>query len=49
MKVIFQTHIAGIYDLELFLPEQYPMEPPKVRFNTMIYHPNIVRLPIDVG
>lgn len=33
---------GGLYRLELFLPEQYPMEPPKVRFLTKIYHPNIV-------
>lgn len=32
---------GGRYRLELFLPEQYPMEPPKVRFLTKIYHPNI--------
>ena len=27
--------------MELFLPEEYPMAPPKVRFLTKIYHPNI--------
>lgn len=27
--------------MELFLPEEYPMSPPKVRFLTKIYHPNI--------
>ena len=26
---------------KLFLPEEYPMAPPKVRFLTKIYHPNI--------
>merc|ERR1711935_693220 len=31
----------GVFDLELFLPEKYPMEPPKVRFLTKIFHPNI--------
>merc|ERR1711930_46990 len=31
----------GTYQLELFPPEGYPMEPPKVRFLTKIYHPNI--------
>ncbi|KAK2198122.1 bifunctional Ubiquitin-conjugating enzyme E2/Ubiquitin-conjugating enzyme [Babesia duncani] len=35
---------GGTYILELFLPEQYPMEPPKVRFLTSIYHPNIDKL-----
>merc|ERR1712070_455543 len=35
---------GGIFKLELFLPEEYPMAPPKVRFLTKIYHPNIDRL-----
>eukprot|EP00418_Pyrodinium_bahamense_P067455 CAMPEP_0179085806 /NCGR_PEP_ID=MMETSP0796-20121207/38882_1 /TAXON_ID=73915 /ORGANISM="Pyrodinium bahamense, Strain pbaha01" /LENGTH=176 /DNA_ID=CAMNT_0020783253 /DNA_START=73 /DNA_END=602 /DNA_ORIENTATION=+ len=35
---------GGNYKLELFLPEGYPMEPPKVRFLTKIYHPNIDKL-----
>ncbi|AAS54611.1 AGR121Cp [Eremothecium gossypii ATCC 10895] len=34
----------GVFRLELFLPDEYPMEPPKVRFLTKIYHPNIDRL-----
>ncbi|XP_046840075.1 ubiquitin-conjugating enzyme E2 N-like [Xenia sp. Carnegie-2017] len=34
----------GCFKLELFLPEEYPMSPPKVRFNTKIYHPNIDKL-----
>lgn len=33
--------IGGSFKLELFLPEEYPMAPPKVRFLTKIYHPNI--------
>jgi len=35
---------GGCYKLELFLPEEYPMAPPKVRFLTKIYHPNIDKL-----
>ena len=35
---------GGVFKLELFLPEQYPMVPPKVRFLTRIYHPNIDKL-----
>ena len=34
---------GGAFKLELFLPEEYPMAPPKVRFLTKIYHPNIGR------
>ncbi|KAF6219612.1 hypothetical protein HO133_004081 [Letharia lupina] len=35
---------AGIFKLELFLPDDYPMTPPKIRFLTKIYHPNIDKL-----
>eukprot|EP00607_Mallomonas_marina_P005978 CAMPEP_0182427756 /NCGR_PEP_ID=MMETSP1167-20130531/19282_1 /TAXON_ID=2988 /ORGANISM="Mallomonas Sp, Strain CCMP3275" /LENGTH=145 /DNA_ID=CAMNT_0024610213 /DNA_START=137 /DNA_END=571 /DNA_ORIENTATION=+ len=35
---------GGMFRLELFLPGEYPMGPPKVRFLTKIYHPNIDRL-----
>lgn len=35
---------GGTFRLELFLPEEYPMAPPKVRFMTKIYHPNIDKL-----
>ena len=35
---------GGVFELELFLPDGYPMEPPKARFLTRIYHPNIDRI-----
>lgn len=31
----------GIFRLEVSIPPRYPFEPPKVRFMTPIYHPNI--------
>ena len=34
----------GIFRLEIFLPEGYPISPPKVRFLTKIYHPNIDKI-----
>jgi ubiquitin-conjugating enzyme E2 T len=32
---------GGVFRLEVTVPERYPFEPPKVRFLTKIYHPNI--------
>lgn len=35
---------GGRFKLELFLPEEYPMAAPKVRFMTKIFHPNVDKL-----
>uniref|UniRef100_A0A8C2UMH6 UBC core domain-containing protein n=1 Tax=Chinchilla lanigera TaxID=34839 RepID=A0A8C2UMH6_CHILA len=35
---------GGTSKLELFLPEEYSMAAPKVRFMTKIYHPNVDKL-----
>ncbi|EEA06557.1 ubiquitin-conjugating enzyme family protein [Cryptosporidium muris RN66] len=32
---------SGIFELEISIPSEYPYEPPKVRFITRIWHPNI--------
>ena len=32
---------GGVFHMELFLPADYPMCAPKVRFLTKVYHPNI--------
>ena len=44
IKYSLTLHLAGIFKLELFLPDDYPMTPPKIRFLTKIYHPNIDKL-----
>ncbi|XP_069978798.1 ubiquitin-conjugating enzyme E2 T isoform X2 [Penaeus vannamei] len=35
------VYAGGVFKLELEVPERYPFHPPKVRFLTKIYHPNI--------
>eukprot|EP00042_Codosiga_hollandica_P039770 m.336099 g.336099 ORF g.336099 m.336099 type:complete len:261 (-) comp55690_c0_seq4:726-1508(-) len=35
------AYAGGLFKLEVLVPERYPFEPPKVRFLTPIYHPNI--------
>ena len=37
-------YYGGVFKLELFIPEGYPIEPPKAHFLTRIYHPNIDNL-----
>lgn len=32
---------GGLYNLIIEIPDRYPFEPPRVRFMTPIYHPNI--------
>lgn len=32
---------GGIFELDLSITDRYPFEPPKLRFITPIYHPNI--------
>ena len=35
---------GGLFEAELYLPDEYPMVPPKCLFKTKIFHPNIDKL-----
>lgn len=32
---------GGVFQLAFAVPEQYPLQPPQVRFLTKIFHPNV--------
>ncbi|CAK0795407.1 unnamed protein product, partial [Prorocentrum cordatum] len=32
---------GGVFRLEVAVPPQYPLEPPKMRFQTRLFHPNV--------
>ena len=34
-------YAGGFFSLDIKFTEKYPMVPPKIKFNTKIYHPNI--------
>ena len=38
------AYAGGKFDAEVFLPDDYPMAPPKVLFRTKLYHPNVDKL-----
>ena len=34
-------YAGGVFKLDVAVPEEYPIQPPSVRFVTRVYHPNI--------
>ncbi|KAI0519152.1 hypothetical protein KFK09_006593 [Dendrobium nobile] len=34
-------YVGGLFDLDVQIPEDYPYVPPKIIFETKIFHPNI--------
>jgi len=32
---------GGVFDIDIIIPEQYPFEPPQMKFISKIWHPNI--------
>ena len=38
------SYAGGVFELEILLPPDYPLTPPKVLFITKIYHPNVDKL-----
>ncbi len=32
---------GGVFDVDILIPREYPFEPPKMKFITRIWHPNI--------
>lgn len=32
---------GGVFEIDIMIPKQYPFEPPKMKFITKIWHPNI--------
>jgi ubiquitin-conjugating enzyme (huntingtin interacting protein 2) len=32
---------GGVFEIDIQIPKQYPFEPPKMRFITKVWHPNI--------
>jgi ubiquitin-conjugating enzyme (huntingtin interacting protein 2) len=34
-------YMNGVFDIDILIPRGYPFEPPKMKFKTLIWHPNI--------
>jgi ubiquitin-conjugating enzyme (huntingtin interacting protein 2) len=32
---------GGVFEIDIQIPKQYPFEPPKMKYTTKIWHPNI--------
>lgn len=34
-------YAGGVFEVDIDIPKQYPFEPPKMKFSTKIWHPNV--------
>ena len=32
---------GGVFEVDIIIPKQYPFEPPKMKFTTKVWHPNV--------
>ena len=35
------SYFGGIFKVDIEIPQEYPFKPPKMKFDTKIWHPNI--------
>ncbi|MEM1659154.1 MAG: ubiquitin-conjugating enzyme family protein [Candidatus Jordarchaeales archaeon] len=40
---------GGVFEIEIFIPRDYPFKPPKVQWNTPIWHPNVKGTEVCIG